>query len=160
MTKHFLRRLSAIAIVCTLPAITAVAQDRPEDPKAVIAAFATAIFEEQNFDALPELMREDYIQHNPLVQTGRAGFEIFFKDWFAASPDFHYELKRIVSEGDLVWVHGSYKGTHSHDWLGVPATGAVYAFDAVDIFRIEDGKLAEHWDVLDAYTLFKQLGAI
>ncbi len=60
----------------------------------------------------------------------------------------------------MVWVHGTYNGTHSKDWLGVPATGKIYAFDAVDIFRIEDGKLAEHWDVIDGYALFSQLGAI
>ena len=50
--------------------------------------------------------------------------------------------------------------THKGDCLGIPATGKAYKFDAVDIFRIQDGKLAEHWDVLDVYSLFKQLGTI
>ena len=42
---------------------------------------------------------------------------------------------------------------------GIPATQAEYKFDAIDIFRIEDGKLAEHWDVMDLHTLFTQLQA-
>lgn len=130
------------------------------DPKSVLAALGASVFANKDFSTLESLVREDYIQHNPLVAPGREGFREFFEAWFRASPDFSYELKKIVSEGDLVWTYGTYSGTHRGDWLGIPATGKAYAFDAVDIFRVEDGKLAEHWDVLDAYGLFKQLGAI
>lgn len=130
------------------------------DPKALLAEFGAKIFEDKNFAALDGLMKENYIQHNPLVEQGRKGFQDFFATWFEASPDFKFELKQIVSEGDMVWVYGTYSGTHKGDWLGIPATGKAYKFDGVDIFRIEDGKLAEHWDVLDVYSLFKQLGTI
>lgn len=130
------------------------------DAKALLAQFGAKIFHEKDFTALNELMREDYIQHNPLVGQGRKGFQDFFEAWFKASPDFKFELKQIVSEGDKVWVYGTYSGTHKGDWLGIPATGKAYQFDAVDIFRVQDGKLAEHWDVLDVYSLFKQLGVI
>jgi steroid delta-isomerase-like uncharacterized protein len=130
------------------------------NPKAVLAEFGTQIFGQKDFSGLVDLMREDYIQHNRLVGQGRKGFQEFFEAWFNASPDFKYELKQIVSEGDKVWAHGTYSGTHNGDWLGVPTTGKFYTFDAVDIFRVQDGKLAEHWDVLDVYSLFKQLGAI
>lgn len=130
------------------------------DPKAVIAEFGKIIFNKKDFSRLGELMHEDYIQHNPLVPQGREGFKSFFENWYKASPDFKYELKQIVSEGDRVWVYGTYSGTHKAEWLGIAATGKAYKFDAVDIFRIEDGKLAEHWDVLDVYGLFKQLGVL
>ena len=130
------------------------------DPKAVLAALGETVFAKKDFTQLPQLMREDYIQHNPLVPGGRKGFQEFFQAWFDASPDFKYELKQIVSDGNMVWAHGTYSGTHKGEWLGIPATGKPYSFDAVDIFRVEDGKLAEHWDVLDTYTLFKQLGTL
>lgn len=130
------------------------------DPKALLAKFGAKIFGERDFSALGDLMREDYIQHNPLVGQGSKGFKDFFADWFRASPDFKFELKQIASEGDKVWVYGTYSGTQSGDWLGIPATGKSYKFDAVDIFRIEDGKLAEHWDVVDVYSLFRQLGTL
>jgi steroid delta-isomerase-like uncharacterized protein len=130
------------------------------DPKALLAEFGAKIFVEKDFTALGDLMRDDYIQHNPLVGQGSEGFKDFFEAWFKASPDFKFELKQIVSEGDKVWVYGTYSGTHKGEWLGIPATDKAYKFDAVDIFRVEDGKLAEHWDVLDAYTLFKQLGVV
>lgn len=105
-------------------------------------------------------MREDYIQHNPLVPQGLPGFQKFFADWFQAVPDWEYRLEKIVAEGDTVWVYGAYSGTHKGIWLGMPATGKHYSIHAVDIFRIESGKLAEHWDVFDTYGLFKQLGVI
>lgn len=130
------------------------------DPKAVLGEFGAKVFGARDFSALSGLMREDYIQHNPLVGQGSKGFQEFFAAWFKASPDFKYELKQIASEGDKVWVYGTYSGTHKGDWLGIPATGKAYKFDAVDIFRVQDGKLAEHWDVLDVYGLFKQLGTI
>jgi steroid delta-isomerase-like uncharacterized protein len=127
-------------------------------PGGVLAAFAEEVFTRRDFSRLAEFMRADYIQHNPLVPQGRAGFQEFFSAWFAASSDFKHEVKKLAVDGDLVWVYGTYSGTHSGDWLGMPATGKSYHFDAVDIFRVEDGKLAEHWDVLDVHTLFRQLG--
>jgi predicted ester cyclase len=58
-------------------------------------------------------------------------------------------------------VHSVSSGTHTGgEWLGVSATGNKLSFNVVDIFRIEDGKLAEHWDVADTLTLFTQLGVV
>ena len=119
------------------------------DPKSVLAALGASVFAKKDFSQLGQLMREDYIQHNPLVPQGSRGFREFFEAWFGAVPDFKYELKKIASEGDLVWAYGTYSGTQKGDWLGIPATGKIYTFDAVDIFRVQDGKLAEHWDVLE-----------
>jgi steroid delta-isomerase-like uncharacterized protein len=129
-------------------------------PAAVLAAFADEIFAKKDFAQLKRFMHPDYIQHNPLVPQGSEGFRQFFESWFEASPDFKHEVKQIAVAGDRVWVYGTYSGTHSGDWLGLPATGKAYSFDAVDIFRVNDGKLAEHWDVMDTHSLFRQLGAI
>ncbi len=151
-----------VALASLILGVTAVtsAFAAEKDPKAVLGDFGKVIFAEKDFSRLPDLMTEDYIQHNPLVEQGSGGFQRFFEAWFKASPDFKYELKKIASEGDKVWAYGTYSGTHKGEWLGIPATGKAYKFDAVDIFRVQDGKLAEHWDVLDVYGLFKQLEVI
>lgn len=85
--------------------------------------------------------------------------------WLARSRRASRSIPRaptwqIVSEGDEVWVYGTYFGTHMGDGLGNPGTGKAHKFDADDISRVEDGNLAEHCDVLYLYTLFKQLGVI
>ncbi len=126
----------------------------------IVAQFAEEVFVKKDFSKLDQYMKEDYIQHNPLVGQGRDGFHDFFKAWFKSAPDFKYTLNKIIADDSYVWVYGNYAGTQKAEWLGIPANDANYNFAAVDIFRIEDGRLAEHWDVLDVYTLFKQLGTI
>jgi steroid delta-isomerase-like uncharacterized protein len=128
--------------------------------KQIIAEFGAEVFGKKELSNLHKYMQDDYIQHNPLVPQGAAGFKNFFADWFKAVPDWSYTLTKIVSEGDTVWAYGTYSGTQTGDWLGIPATHKNYSIQAVDIFRIENGKLAEHWDVIDTYGLFKQLGVI
>ena len=126
----------------------------------IVGRVGNSVFNQHDFSVLAEHMKEGYIQHNPLVQQGRDGFQGFFQDAFRAVPDWKYELKNIISGGDFVWVYGTYSGTQTGEWLGIPATGKSFAFDAVDIFRLEDGLLAEHWDVMDVYGLFQQLGVV
>lgn len=139
---------------------SAMAQDLSQQNKQLLANFANEVFVQKDLTHLQRYLREDYIQHNPLVPQGLSGFQQFFADWFKAVPDWNYRLEKIVAEGDTVWAYGVYSGTQQGDWLGIPATGKQYSMHAVDIFRIENGKLAEHWDVMDAYGLFKQLGVI
>ena len=136
------------------------AQDQIQQNKQLLADFADAVLVKKDFTKLPQFMQQTYIQHNPLVPQGLSGFQHFFADWFKAVPDWQYELEKLVAEGDTVWAYGVYSGNQQGEWLGIPATGKQYRIYAVDIFRIENGKLAEHWDVLDTYGLFKQLGVI
>ena len=156
-----LNRLTALLFIFSLLiGEFAMAQDTPQENKQLLSDFGAEIFGRKELSNLHRYMREDYIQHNPLVPQGLAGFKQFFADWFKAVPDWNYSLTKIVAEGDTVWVYGMYSGTHRGDWLGIPATNRSYSITAVDIFRIQDGKLAEHWDVIDIYGLFKQLGII
>jgi steroid delta-isomerase-like uncharacterized protein len=157
----FKRILNALILTTLITkGTTLMAQDVTQQNKQLLADFANVVFVKKDFTQLPQFMQQDYIQHNPLVPQGLSGFQAFFADWFKAAPDWHYQLEKLVAEGDTVWAYGIYSGTQQGDWLGIPATGKHYSIHAVDIFRIENGKLAEHWDVLDTYGLFKQLGVI
>jgi predicted ester cyclase len=65
----------------------------------------------------------------------------------------------MVAEDDIVMAYCTTSGTHTGgEWLGQKATGNKLNFDVVDIFRMEDGKIAEHWDSADTFGLFSQLG--
>jgi len=119
--------------------------------KEVVEAFLTAVFTRHDLTGLDELLRDDYIQHNPDVAQGKQGFIEFFTVTFKAIPDFRYTHRQTVAEGDLVMVHSVTTGTHtSGEWLGQPPTGNKLCFPVVDIFRVQDGKIAEHWDVEEA----------
>lgn len=133
--------------------------DVAQKNKELVEAFANEVIINHDFSELDRFLRDDYIQHNADCPQGKEGFIDFFATIFSAVPDFSYTIKSIVAEGDLVWMHSRTTGTHTGGpWLGVPANGARLDFDVVDMFRIEDGKIAEHWDVADTHTFFTQLG--
>lgn len=79
---------------------------------------------------------EGYIQHSPLARTGSAGLKEFL-DWARArSPDAEHRVKRVFADGDYVIAH-------VHVIINPGERGNA----VVDIFRLEDGRIAEHWDV-------------
>ena len=88
-------------------------------------------------EAAYRYLTEAYIQHNPNVADGRQAFIDAFAVFLKKNPERSWTPKRVFVDGDYVIVHGLYKN-HAAD-RGIAA---------VDIFRIKDGKIDEHWDVL------------
>ena len=132
-----------------------------ERNKKVVREFYEEVFRKHDLAAVDRFMHDDYIQHNPDVRQGRKGFVDFHKGFFAAIPDSCATINQIVAEGDLVFVYNTITGTHTgKGFLDYPPTGNQLCYDAVDMFRLRDGKLCEHWDVADTRALFNQVGAI
>jgi len=132
----------------------------PAHNKKLVETLCMTVFQKHDFSHLDEIMRDDYIQHNEDTPQGKTGFIEFFEQMFKAMPDFNYTIKEIVAEGDIVMMYSTTTATHSGEWLGNPPTGNKLNFDVVDIFRIQNGKIAEHWDVADTLKLFTQVGKI
>lgn len=133
--------------------------DDGNSSKDVVTRFYNDVFIGHDLSRLDAYMRDDYIQHNQDCPQGKAGFVGFFDEIFRAVPDFSYTLKMMVAEGDIVMAFSTTTGTHTGgDWLGKKATGNRLSYDVVDIFRVQEGKIAEHWDVADTFTFFNQLG--
>jgi predicted SnoaL-like aldol condensation-catalyzing enzyme len=136
-----------------------VALDKSAQNEDVVSRFYNDVFLRHDMSRIDEYMRDDYIQHNADCPQGKAGFLEFFDTIFKAVPDFSYALLKMAAEGDMVMTYSTTRGTHTGgEWLGQQATGAKLEFNVVDIFRLEDGKIAEHWDVADTFTFFSQLG--
>ncbi len=132
-----------------------------ERNKSVVQEFYRVVFQQHDLDAVDRFMHDDYIQHNPDVGQGKAGFVDFHRGFFAAIPDHCATINMIVAEGDLVFVYNTVTGTHTgKGFLDLAPTGNKIRFDVVDMFRLRDGKLCEHWDVADTRALFTQVGAI
>ena len=135
--------------------------DNPESNKKIVETFVNDVFINHDLGRLDGYMRDDYIQHKPDVAQGKKGFIEFFKMLFKAIPDYQHTILKMVAEGDIVMVYHTTTGTHTGDeLLGQTATGNKLNYDVVDIFRIQDGMIAEHWDVIDTFTLYKQFGII
>jgi predicted SnoaL-like aldol condensation-catalyzing enzyme len=104
-----------------------------KNKKLVLDAFDT-LFNKRDYAAAEKYWSPNYIQHSAHIEPGRDGLFNLIRN----SPDtLRYEHQLIVAEGDYVIVHGRFSGT-----------GRPVSWIAADIVRIEDGRLAEHWDVL------------
>jgi predicted SnoaL-like aldol condensation-catalyzing enzyme len=113
--------------------------DAEQNKQTVIAFYERAFNDHEPVDAVERYVGSQYIQHNPQAADGPEAFVQFVK-WFTGQfPDLKVEIKRAIAEGDLVVTHSLLKT--STDDRGTAAA---------DIFRLEDGKVVEHWDVLQA----------
>jgi predicted SnoaL-like aldol condensation-catalyzing enzyme len=107
----------------------------PQRNKAfVLEAFET-LFNKKDFIAAEKFWSSNYIQHSAHIAPGRDGLFGLVK---SAPPEMKYENSLIMAEGDMLMLHGRFRG------LGLPANWIV-----VDIVRSENGLLAEHWDVIE-----------
>jgi predicted SnoaL-like aldol condensation-catalyzing enzyme len=132
-----------------------------ERNKQVIEDFYREVFQKHDLDAVGRFMHDDYIQHNADCPQGKAGFLEFHRGFFAAMPDFYPVINQMIAEGDLVWVYNTITGTHTgQGFLDYPPTNNDIRYDVVDMYRLRDGKVCEHWDVADTRALFTQVGAI
>jgi len=100
------------------------------------------VLEARHVDQAEEYMREDYIQHNPSVPTGRAAFVEFFSQMEPQpiQPTIQRPLISMVAEGDMVVL------SFVHEVEDPDNPGETYKTTWFDMFRIENGKIAEHWD--------------
>lgn len=105
--------------------------------KEVIEAFYQEFFNDHNIEAADKYVREDYIQHNPGVAQGRESLKQAFAAKFQTEPTFHLDIVCIIAEEDMVAVYLKNVDPEGNTKCRV-----------VDLYRLQDGKLAEHWDVL------------
>jgi steroid delta-isomerase-like uncharacterized protein len=132
-----------------------------EERKAVVRNWIEA-WNTKNLDAAVDLLDPEYVRHDanlPDVIGPRAQRE-FLVGVFNAFPDLDLTPEQLIAEDDLVTVRHVVRGTHRAEFLGVPATGRPVVFQAMDVFRLTDNKIAEQWVVIDALGLLQQLGAI
>jgi predicted SnoaL-like aldol condensation-catalyzing enzyme len=105
-----------------------------EKNKALVLDAFDTLFNKRDYAAAEKYWSPTYIQHSAHIEPGRDGLFNLIR---SSPPTLRYEHQLIVAEGDYVIVHGRFSGT-----------GRPVAWVAADIVRIENGRLAEHWDVL------------
>jgi predicted SnoaL-like aldol condensation-catalyzing enzyme len=124
----------------SLLALSLLAPAAAADPvanKALVMAAATMLFQQHKVDqAIDSYFAPDYIQHNPMVQSGAAPMRAFFKKFYADHPDSTIEISHVLADRDLVAIHYRFRVNRQDRGMAV-----------VDIFRVANGKIAEHWDV-------------
>jgi predicted ester cyclase len=77
-----------------------------------------------------------------------------------AFPDSYFTVEDMVAEGDKVATRKTFHGTHRGEFLAIPPTGQQISIGLIDIVRVADGKVVEHWSIADNLGMMRQLGVI
>jgi steroid delta-isomerase-like uncharacterized protein len=135
-----------------------------EENKAIVRHFvklAQGSGPEASMAAIDEYIAPDFKDHSAVgVPPTREGVKMTFGALWAGMPDMKCTIHEQIAEGDKVVTRKTLSGTNTGDLFGVPATGKHIDLQVIDILRIKDGKLVEHWNIVDQMGLMQQLGVI
>jgi steroid delta-isomerase-like uncharacterized protein len=133
-----------------------------EAAKAVVRRNTEEVQGGGNFAVFEQLFADDFVDHTP--QPGgtpdKDGARQLYTNLRAAFPDFHAEIHWQTADGYRVTTYKTYHGTHRAAFLGVAPTGRKIQFETVDVMRVRNGQITEHWGVANLFSLMQQLGAL
>jgi predicted SnoaL-like aldol condensation-catalyzing enzyme len=128
--------------------------------KQLIRDYIENVINKHRPDAADNYFAADYTEHNPRLPPGLAGKKKFIASLAAGFSDYHGEIQQILGEGDEVVTRTRWTGTQDGPDLGRAATGNKLDFTTADFYRIEKGRVVEHWDVVDTLARAVALGLV
>ena len=128
-----------------------------EENKSLVRRFIHAI-EAGDFAVFDEIASPDYNDHLVGESPGRENLKRYFAGARSAFPDLELPIIHMVAEGDKVAVLAGFRGTHKGSYGGFKATGKRIDGTAFQLYRIENGQLAEHWEILDYRSEERRVG--
>jgi steroid delta-isomerase-like uncharacterized protein len=133
-----------------------------ERNKEVVRRFIEEVQNQKNWDVFDELHAPDFVNLSapPGVPSDLAGGKMFLGAFLNAFPDCHVTIDDMIAEGDRVVTKKTFTRTHSTEFNGIPATGRRVTLQYVDILRVCDGKIVEHWLSMDQMSFMQQLGVL
>ena len=133
-----------------------------DENKAVVRRYYDQVLNAGRLDVIDELATEDYVENDPFPGqgNGRADLKDRAATLLGAFAPMTFAIEDVIAEGDRVVVRWRCAGTHSGEFLGIPPTGRSYEIGGIDVHRVADGRLAEHWHVVDQLSQLQQLGLL
>jgi len=112
-----------------------------------------------NFDALPQIVTEDYVLH-PEGIRGVEGLREMVEGYRAALSGLAVTVEHQFTEGDYVATRFTLRGRHEGELMGTPPTGKDVEVSGLTISRCRDGRIEEEWELVDVPSLLAQIGAL
>ncbi len=133
-----------------------------QDNITVFRRLVDELINDGNLAAFDEVIGSDFVEHElpPGVPQGREGTRQLFSMLHGAFPDMRAEIEDVVANDDKVVFRMNWRGTQTGSFMGIPPTGKQVDFGVFDMVRVADGKIAEHWGLMDQLSLMQQLGVI
>ena len=133
-----------------------------ERNKALARRFTEDLWGAHNAGLVDELLSSDFVNHDPFPGTSgdREGERQAIAIHSAALSDTRATVDDQIGEGEKVAIRWTFSATHTGEFLGIPPTGKKIEMTGINIYRIENGKIAELWREVDVMSLLQQLGAV
>jgi steroid delta-isomerase-like uncharacterized protein len=131
--------------------------------KEIVRRVVEGVWRDRNFAIVDDLVAEEYVGHDPTQPgpiQGRDGFKQFAAMYQSAFDDALVTIDDQVGEGDQVVTRWTGRGTHTGELMGIAPTGKEVTVSGITISRLENGKIAEEWELMDALGMLVQLGAV
>jgi predicted ester cyclase len=134
--------------------------DEGERNKAVIRRFVEEVQNNKDEAVYDELNDPAFVNFSapPGVPSDREGGKIYLFGFLNAFPDCEFTIDDMIAEGEQVVTKKTFRGTHTGELAGIPATRKKVELQFVDIMRIRDGRIVEHWLSMDQLSFMQQLG--
>lgn len=113
----------------------------------MVRAFYTSVFMERSLASVDDVVVGDYINHSSFVENGRENFKAYFRHYYKTFRESGAEIVHIFEQGDRVCVYANH-------WASSRLFGV--RFKAIDVYRVEGGKLVEHWDAVEGLNGFSR----
>ena len=132
--------------------------------KVIVRQMVDVVQNQHQLDRMSDFFASNFVNHldhdpaSPLNSIEKA--QQVFRQMFAALPDLRVTIQHQVAEGDTVMTHKNFQGTHLGTFMGVAPSGKLISFSVIDILRLENGKIVEHWAIQDRLGLMQQLGLL
>lgn len=128
--------------------------------KVLVQRYIEEVWNKGNLNIIDELTSSGYVRFIALpdVTLNSEGQKKRIAAFRTAFPDVHVTIEDMTAEKDKVTVRVSIRGTHQQQFQGIEPTGRQILITAIDIVRIADGRIVEHWGVTDQLSLLQQLG--
>ena len=123
--------------------------------KIIIRSFIQEIFNEHYLSSIEKFFGNETVEGSPQAGKSGEGFKLTLTEFFKAFPHWRANIEHIVAENNLViFLNGN--GTHKGEFRGIPRTDKLVNIRFADLYKIENGIITGHWDVVDQLNLLKQ----
>jgi steroid delta-isomerase-like uncharacterized protein len=132
-----------------------------EENKAIVRRFIEEVFVAGRPGAVDKLVAEDFVPHTwGAMETGRDGLKQAMGRVSQGLDDVAMTIEDVIAEGDRVAVRLTSRARQVGEFMGMPPSGREYAIGEIHLFRVADGRIAEHWHQADFLGMMRQLGAM
>jgi predicted ester cyclase len=129
-----------------------------EQNKAAVRRFYEEVSNKKNMAVIPELIAPNYVAHGTLEVKGPEGVKNSLTPIFTAFPDWHEKIDYMFAEGDMVATFTTLTGTFTGKMGDTAPTGKKVSTQSATLCRMEGGKQAEMWAIMDTLAIYQQAG--